>query len=87
MYVLLSRRSKVRILLPSLKPCISRGFAFSVLYYCFHYFYNHILAHFTTFHEQITNMKIKLITTRSEKIEGFPLIIEISHRNIRKTKR
>jgi hypothetical protein len=29
-------------------------------------------------------IEVKLITTRSEKVEGFPLIIEISHRNIRK---
>jgi hypothetical protein len=31
-------------------------------------------------------IEVKLITTRSEKVEGFPLIVEISHRNIRKTK-
>jgi hypothetical protein len=82
-YVPLSRRSKVRILFLHLKPLVFQGFFFSVfLYYCFDYFYNHILVHFTTFHEQITNMKIevKLITKRSEKVEGFPLIIEISHR-------
>jgi len=44
-----------------------------------------ILRHF---HEQITNMKIeiKLITSRKESSEGFPLVVEIAHQNKRKSK-
>ena len=32
-------------------------------------------------------IEIKLITTRPETIDGFPLVLEISHQNKRKSKR
>lgn len=50
------------------------------------------MQHFTTFYNKITNksrtmkIEIKLVKTRKETAEGFPVVIEISHQNKRKTK-
>ena len=58
--------------------CVSLILTFACTFY-------HILQHF---HEQFTTMKIeiKLITSRTETEEGFPLLVEIAHQNKRKTK-
>jgi hypothetical protein len=65
------------ILLPSLKtPCISRFLCLVFFVLLFWLLYNHILAYFTTFHEQITWKNSKLITKRAEKVEGFPWLLK-----------
>jgi hypothetical protein len=72
------------------KPTVFSGF-FAFNEFCVFYF-----PTFTTtksnilqlFHEQITNMKIeiKLVTSRKETEDGFPLVVEIAHQNKRKSK-